>query len=487
MENKNYFIEYRRYTIEEFAKKLDKTISDTEEVIKQLENRFIKSEVREKSESGVTEEVINYYFDYVGVIVEGEIVIHCIPSFFSNGKNINIHDEYSKVIKVIEKYYLKKKKDSTLPIYETYSRIDKSRKNFIELVIELLRDYLINGLYENDREIVQDNGNGEIDWDLTVNEVTPMIIKNRPLYNTLKTLCIETDDSDFIKRLHMAIVFMGYNKLYNCGLADLLGISNIRIFGEDIDDIGSIKYLKQMIIREKNIQYITRKLYVLDLMYSMLNEYEKSKHALEKFNFGTKDFKHVWEDVCSIVISNHKNIKLDQLEDVRNKIDLKYINKTLLDVIEPVKWIWQTKDSNEKTLKNKMFKGGKPNPDILLLRTKNEMVEILILDAKYYNFHINQESINDNPGLSDVLKQYVYELSLKKFTDENNITVSCNAFLFPSADIYINEKSYVIYSPLSKIGDLKLKDIKAIRVDASTFFDAYLNDAPVDISTILQE
>ena len=487
MEKKNYFIEYKRYTIEELAKKLDKPILETEEIIKRLENRFIKSEVLDVSESGFIKEVVNYYFDYVGVIVEGETVIHCVPSFFLDDNNLNIHEEYSKVVKVIEKYYLKKKKDGTSPIYETYSRTDKSRKNYIELIIELLRDYLINGLYENDIEIIQDNGNGDIDWGLTVNEVTPIIIKNRPLYNTLKTLSRETDDSDFIKRLHLAIIFMGYNKLYNCGLADLLGISNIRIFGEDIYDIGSVEYLKQMIIKEKNIQYITRKLYVLDLMYSILNEYEKSKYALEKYNFGTKDFNYVWEDVCSVVISNHKNIKLNQLESVKNSINTKYINKSIMDVIEPVKWIWQTKDSSDNTQRNKMFERGKPNPDILLLRSVNGEIQMFILDAKYYNFHIDQKDICNNPGLSDVLKQYVYELSLKKFTDENNIAIYCNAFLFPSSKTYNNEKSYAIYNPLSQIGDLKLEKIKAIRVDASVFFDAYLNERLIDINDIIQE
>lgn len=483
---KNYFVEYKRYTIQECSEKINMTLSDTELIIKELENRFLRSEVVTIGEAGTKEEVTKYYFDYVGVIVEGDIVIHCIPSYFTYDKSENIDEEYSKVIKVIEKYYIKKKKESPTSIYESYSRIDKSRKSIVELVIELLRDYMSNGFYENDREIVQDNGNGEIDWDLTVNEVIPIIINRRPLYNTLKTVSSETDDGDFIKRLHLAVIYMGYNKLYKCGLTELLGISNIRIFGEDIEDIGTIEYLKKMILKEKNIQYVTRKLYVLDIMYSILNEYEKSNYALDKYNFGTKDFQNVWEDVCSTTISNHKNIELSQLYGINSRIKNKFINRSITQIIEPVKWIWQMKDDKDNTLRNKMFKGGKPSPDIVLLRNDDgDNLQILILDAKYYNFHISNVDIYNNPGLADVLKQYIYELALSEFIYENDIVVYCNAFLFPSSKIYLNEKSYAIYNPLSQIGDRKLENIKAIRVDASTFFDAYLNNGLININEIV--
>ena len=42
----------------------------------------------------------------------------------------------------------------------------------------LLQDYYENGIYTNDINIIETNGNGEILWDKTINETLTNRIKN---------------------------------------------------------------------------------------------------------------------------------------------------------------------------------------------------------------------------------------------------------------------------------------------------------------------
>ena len=51
----------------------------------------------------------------------------------------------------------------------------------------LLNDYYENGLYENDKDIIENNGNGEIHWDKTINDSFTLLSNNRPYYLELKT------------------------------------------------------------------------------------------------------------------------------------------------------------------------------------------------------------------------------------------------------------------------------------------------------------
>ena len=54
----------------------------------------------------------------------------------------------------------------------------------------------------------------------------------------------------------------------------------------------------------------------------------------------------------------------------------------------------------------------------------------VIFDAKYYLIQLeHDEELRGQPGISDIVKQYLYQLAYKEFTDLHNITHVKNCFL----------------------------------------------------------
>lgn len=86
-----------------------------------------------------------------------------------------------------------------------YNGEDRNSFNMLGLVLHILHDYYENGIYTNYQEIIETNGEGEIDWDRTINETFAYLKDNRPYYLELKTIANQTDDFDYFKtasRMH---------------------------------------------------------------------------------------------------------------------------------------------------------------------------------------------------------------------------------------------------------------------------------------------
>ena len=74
-------------------------------------------------------------------------------------------------------------------------------------------------------------------------------------------------------------------------------------------------------------------------------------------------------------------------------------------------------------------------PDIVTLR--NELsgnTAMYILDGKYYLLSVEGDNLYGNPGIQDIVKQYIYNAALKSFIDTFKIGEIANAFLIPAFD-----------------------------------------------------
>ena len=70
----------------------------------------------------------------------------------------------------------------------------------------LIEDYYEHGIYTNVKNIIEINGNGEIDWNRTVNENLAIIQDNKPFYIELQTRHKMNDLYDYFRVLHEIII-----------------------------------------------------------------------------------------------------------------------------------------------------------------------------------------------------------------------------------------------------------------------------------------
>lgn len=115
----------------------------------------------------------SYIFSFVSVILLDDFVLLCYPKYIDNDEKT--FEKLKTVIKVIEKYNQKEQ------FVHLYNGEDESKQfNRLAISLHILHDYFENGLYSNQEEVVELNGEGEILWDKTINETFAFIKNNTP-------------------------------------------------------------------------------------------------------------------------------------------------------------------------------------------------------------------------------------------------------------------------------------------------------------------
>ena len=86
------------------------------------------------------------------------------------------------------------------------------------------------------------NGNGEINWDKTINETFTLISNNKPFYPELITRKKIDDDNDYFKILHEVILTQCSKQLKKTGLLELFEFEELNLVEKKIDDLGDKDY-----------------------------------------------------------------------------------------------------------------------------------------------------------------------------------------------------------------------------------------------------
>ncbi|ARQ07536.1 Type-2 restriction enzyme BsuMI component YdjA [Macrococcoides canis] len=394
-----------------------------------------------------------YVFKFVGLIYIDDICLLSYPKYISNIEvdKKNNYEMFKVIISVIRKYNSKTQMAG-------YGQEEINNFNYIATSLEILEDYFESGLYRSEKEIINLNAEGEILWDKTINETDAYFLNGVPYYfNTYHKEQIN-NDNDFFTMLHSSVlkdINTNLNEIFS-----LLGIESVFIDAEDLDKIN-IEYLTNKINQEIAQQFITSKQNKLILFKKYINQ-EEGKNISENISFiGTNNFNLVWEDVCSIVNNNSNKKTLKEL-GLSFKNGKESMN--LSDVISKPKWTSYSKNVTH-TAKRTLI------PDIITI----DDGKIYIYDAKYYKMTLNDEGVKNHPGIGDVTKQYLYELSYKEFADENNLKIVMNAFLMPyefDEDIKLGTVNLDIFTFLP---DTSFNEIEVVLVSAKKYFNIYLN------------
>ena len=413
----------------------------------------------------------SYIFSFVGVILLDDLVLLCYPKYIDNDEKP--FEKLKTVIKVIEKYNQKEQ------LVHLYNGEDESKQfNRLAISLHILHDYFENGLYSNQEEVVELNGEGEILWDKSINETFAFIKNNTPYYLDLYTHDNTQNDFDFIRRLHAAIISTCSRELNNERLLDLFALSEAELTEETLDDFGDVDYIKYRLEMEIKNQYVTRKQNLLKTLYTYVSE-QSSNQSDESFSlYGTNAFNLVWETACGEMFENMKSEPLKNLAR-RELIPMKENSSgSLADYIEIPEWII---DGQKVSYKGDLI------PDIVTLRKEDSgNTAMYILDGKYYLLSVSDGKLFGNPGIQDVVKQYVYNASLKSFIDTFQIGEIANVFLIPALESENAEnQNYgeVPYWTAQHSTFNELPSVQVIKLQAQKVWNFYLgkqtDNAPI--------
>ncbi len=406
-----------------------------------------------------------YAFKYVGIVAYGRRVINIFPKYIRQlpDKKRSSHSLIKQIVSVIEKDGYNNPETLRMADVENEGR----SFNYLSLSLFLLEDYHENGLYRKDFNRVEVNGEGEILWGKTVNESFTLIQGDRPYYPEIYTRRTVNNSENFFRKLHECILAEISQQFEALGLDDLFGITTIEPVEISLEELEDRDYIKELILKELNIEFNTRKQILLKAMYVYLDtetKHESSEPAV--MLFGTNAFNLVWERVCGKVFRNQLDEKVEDLG--LSRIPGTADGASLKDMIPYPVWAG--------------IRAGKTlEPDIITIREVNGEKTLFILDAKYYNISINNGKLKNVPGVGDVTKQYLYQLAFNPIIELNGIKSVKNCFLFPTDGEPENmgKATFEIYKEMNT-----LQDIQMIKLSASEVFEKFLREETIDIDSI---
>ncbi len=455
---------------------------------------------REENDSSIlNDNTKGFYFKFVGILYIDDCVLKVYPKYINLNQDSDplpedlekasykdkaeVEEHFKQVLNVIKKI---SNKSQSLSL----NILTKDNYNHIGMQIFILEDYYKNGLYNNLETIIETNGEGEIDWDKTINETTSIIKKQKPFYVDLQTINTKSNEFDYFKLLHESILCECSKTLREIGLLEYLGMIPCELTGMELSNFGDLNYIKYRLQQEIRTQFVTRKKNQLITLLTYITESTSHKQSNSLKLFGSYHFEHIWEVVCKAVFNDlYKNDYRIDKSNLRDSPSLaEMVNAGLL----------KKGTSPDRTDANLSFKklieevewnidgdpyrpDGNLTPDLICVDNKENFY---VLDAKYYIVKIDTEKkqIQNNPGVQDVLKQFAYERAYNGFLKDYLFTHTLNAFILPSkySDwekdkiIIRNHKGSVNYKLMQKSSYESLGPIQVLEADPKFLFEKFL-------------
>jgi LlaJI restriction endonuclease. len=413
---------------------------------------------------------VEYVFDFVGIVAVDEYVFKCYPKYISS--TAEPQQQLKQVLKVIKKY-----NDKEQLIYLHNGEDDNRIFNRLAVSLHLLEDYFQYGVYTNQHEIIETNGEGEILWDKTINETFALIQNNRPYYAELQTRNTVDDDMDYIRRLHECVLSQCTAELKDIGVLELFDIAGVELTSAKLDDFGDVDHIKYRLEKEIQTQYITRKQIILKTIYAYVAN-EKTKQENLSFSlYGTNSFNLVWEKVCAVNFGSVLDKKICSLPlglapEYENKKD-----ESLRNLIDRPVWHRNDPvavDDQSDTLR----------PDLICIYPCNDRMDYCfgIYDAKYYNIDFEYKKdkwkVTGQPGVGDITKQYLYQLAYDDFIVKQGYRYIQNMFFCPQEEAE-KDYGYVSMEMLHHMGNKSLENITVVKLCAGEMYDMYLSGKPI--------
>lgn len=422
----------------------------------------------------------HYKFTYVGFVLIRDFCFIIYPKYWAHNfrNQIKKVEKFNQILKVIDKY--QSNNASNLAVSNEYG------KSKLSMMITLLQDYLENGLYSNDAVMINENGEGQILWEKTINESPAYVTDGIPVYLELYTQSTVLNELDIVRRIHAAIISEIDRKIGE--ILPHIGLDfDFQISDEDSFDFGDTEYLLYLVEREFSRQFVTSKQVMLSNMKRYLEE-EAYDSNDEVQLYGTASFNIVWEAVCAAVYRNslememsslglHRFTNFDDSDIPESKREIYWKKLKLGNIVEKPVWVHATDNKRIKASKTLLL-------DVLDVDFTTKTFRIF--DAKYYLIRFEEDAngrmtIKGQPGVGDVTKQYLYQLAYKELAEENGYGFT-NGFIIPKDDLVedddigqgLGRGKLLGTAEMRILNQLNLKNIMVIGRDCYTMYQQYL-------------
>lgn len=423
---------------------------DAKDSIYELLDEGVDLEAILSSKSGV------YLFKFVGIINVKYIALIVYPKYLTNylEDKDNTFKIFKQLIAVIRKY----EKKAIQIGNQNELNLDTAEFNLLSLTIQLISDYARYGLYDNQKEIMEINGQGEILWEQTINNSPAYFSQGTPFYLDLHTVNRESDSQDYFKRLHAAIISDACEKMTD--ILSIIGIEPVILSSELLESFGSTEYILYRINQEIASQFVSYKHEILLTLKKYILEDNDASHSDSIHFIGSNSFHTIWEDVCKVYKGDCSKKSLKELNLRSNS----YSSSTLLsNIIDKPKWTHSESDTTHD--------GDNIIPDIMVIEDNS----LAIYDAKYYRIKLDETQVKNQPGVGDVTKQYLYEMAYQNFAKINNLQITKNAFLMPTdkeIEIILGKVEIDFFTQQC----LRLKPIEVVLLPYNKVYNFYLNN-----------
>lgn len=469
-----YVRELKPYSVDGLADEFGMDTRRTLHTVEELMARGIVRYRTDKSADGVdasdeegAKDDERYQFSFVGIAMIGDLTIIAYPKYFREG--VPSIDELKRVMRVL-------KRDAGRASVATLTDKGEQTDDKLPVMLALLELYAEYGVYSNFIEGRELNGAGTIDWNRTISNHLPILADGRPIYVEYETRKTLRNESDFITRLHRAVLTECSKQLFGVHVGDLLSLDEVELSDEEVDEFGDAEALNWRLERERGSQFVDWKIAVLDLLWRYLLNRESSAERDEIRALGTTSFFHLWEEACKTAFGDALSTKLGKLgfplkgEWVERKRD------TLLGIIESPKW--------ERRRSDDYVECGPVAtlvPDTVTFATDDDgRRAFCIYDAKYYVPSVGGK-MKRQPGLESATKQFLYQSAYEDFVLDHGFDYVVNAFLVPTASARLQELARVSFpGAIDEVEPPFSNYIHMWALPASEVFDAYLRDERID-------
>ena len=287
-----FLIELVSYSKRELLKCLEVNNEELEEILKVLDKKKIIKRNNDK-----------FQFVYVGIAIVKNKPIFILPKYINikNKDKQKLH--LKKIIELLNEFTLRERLDEN-NIESIVFNEEKEENEFLSIIKFILDDYSEYGVYKNEIEAIELNGNGDINWDKTIEQIDPMVFNKQWIYADFITNKSIVDENKFITLIHGTILNECINILKKYHL-DLFINCNEEVVEKTLENLDEedIEVLENEIDKEIAVQFNDRKRRVLYAMKSYLNRRCDIGES-DLILFGTRNFKWIWEVICGYVFNN---------------------------------------------------------------------------------------------------------------------------------------------------------------------------------------
>ncbi len=467
----SFIKELSYYSQEELANHLKIDLETAARCIKTLTARGVlkfktnnANEYDDAADKGVCGK---YQFVYVGIIVFNNLILMIYPKYMNKQPDVA---EIQQILKVI------RKTSGSFAEITAITEDGIKSNDRLALMLSIIEMYSDYGIYTNFEKRFATNGTGTIAWDRTITKYNPLFSNGIPVYVNYETTETAEDQSDFIKRLHASILSTITEKLEKYGLLELLAIDPIELTDEHPEDIADKSYLEYRLDRELNVQFITWKQDLIQLLKRFIVDDEMFIRSDEIICLGTTTFYHVWECACKVAFSDKIDNQIGSLGIQLSERWTRRAKETLFSIIPRPQW-YRWNDSEYETCNDV----STLIPDIITFWTSKKAGNVFaIIDAKYYVPHLGAK-VRGIPGVESITKQYLYQKAYTRFVLDHDFNTVVNAFVVPTTSDEIKLLGKAEFPDIFEKEEAPFMDcILMWALPAKTMWDCYLQDKGFD-------